>query len=207
LTIYRQVCILTISIIWMQKNTGEAMNQTTLRLQAISPEEAKGELVEVYQSIQGMLGMVPNLFQTIAIQPKALQTFLRFSGELKKGLLSGGEHESIALTVAEFNQCHYCLAAHTTLGKMRKLSDDEMISNRKGTSLETKKQALVQFVHETLAKKGNVSDETFQYLIDAGYDRAVIPEIFLSITENIFTNYFNNFNGTTIDFPEVKKLS
>ena len=41
----------------------------------------------------------------------------------------------------------------------------------------------------------------------AGYGDAEIAEVVAHVTLNVFTNYFNNVAGTTIDFPKAPALS
>lgn len=176
------------------------------RITPIEVNKATGQLSEMYGAIKAGLGSVPNMFQALGVSPRALSGFLGLGASLKGGLLSPSEVESIALAVAEANGCEYCLAAHSTLGKMRGIKDDEIIRNRKGHSDDSKRQALLALVGEIVKSKGRVSDQTFNAFISAGYTEAHVPEVLVVVVENIFTNYFNNLNGTTVDFPAASKL-
>ena len=176
------------------------------RIQQIPFEQATGERAEVYSAIKGMLGKVPNLFQAIGSSPRALKTFLGIGGGLRGGLLSGAEQEAIALTVAQANGCDYCLAAHTVLGKMNGIKEDEILLNRQAQSEDEKRSALLQLSAEIVAKRGNISDTTYNNFINAGFTEAHIPEVLLSVVQNIFTNYFNNLNRTEVDFPTAPGL-
>lgn len=175
------------------------------RIKATTPEQATGQTAELYKAIKGQLGSVPNLFQALGQTPLVLQTYLGLSGAQTS--LSGAEKELIALVVAEANGCEYCLAAHTALGKMNKLSESEIIAARKGDSLDSKRDALLKLTQEIVAKRGNISDQNFASFIAAGYSEKQIPEIVLAVSQNVFTNYLNNINHTEIDFPRAEKLS
>ena len=54
--------------------------------------------------------------------------------------------ERVALAVAEFNGCNYCLSAHTYLGtNLAKLDAAEIAANRAGFSNDAKADAAVRF--------------------------------------------------------------
>lgn len=176
------------------------------RLSKVTPEQAEGKTAELYGAIKASLGGVPNLFQGLGTNARALEVFLGIGGGLRGGALSNREQESIALAVAQRNTCDYCLAANTVLGKMGGLSEAEMLANRQGGSEDQKKNALLKFVGEVVEKKGNVSDETLKAFRAAGYSDAHVGEILLSVVQNIYTNYYNNLNRTEVDFPAAPKL-
>lgn len=176
------------------------------RIEPISFERATGERANLYTGIRDLLGKVPNLYQSIAASTRALRTFLGISQGLRGGLFSNAEREAVALTVAELNGCDYCLAAHTTLGAMVRINPDEIIENRKAQSSDPKRNALLKLTAEFVRERGRVSDDTFKNFKAAGFTEAHIPELLLIVAENIYTNYFNNFNRTEIDFPKVKKI-
>lgn len=92
------------------------------------------------------LGSVPNLFRAIANSPQALEGYFGFNGALAKGKLDAKTRERLALTVAEINDCGYCLSAHTYMGKnLAKLDDAEIAANREGPSNDAKADAAVRF--------------------------------------------------------------
>lgn len=174
------------------------------RIKPVTVDKATGQTAQLYTAIKGQLGSVPNLFQAMGQTPKVLETYLGLSGAQES--LSGAEKELIALVVSQANDCEYCLAAHTVLGKMNKLSGSEIIAARKGQSTDSKRSALLNLTHQIVIKKGNISDEVFGSFIAAGYSASQIPEIVLAISQNIFTNYLNNINYTEIDFPRAEKI-
>ncbi len=174
------------------------------RIKPVTVAQANGQTAQLYLAIKGQLGSVPNLFQAMGSTPKVLESYLGLSGAQES--LSGAEKELIALAVSEYNSCGYCLAAHTALGKMNSLTEDEMISARKGQSKDTKRNALLALTKEIMSKKGSISDEVFNSFVSAGYNSSQVPEVVLAITQNIFTNYLNNVNHTEIDFPIAPKI-
>jgi uncharacterized peroxidase-related enzyme len=163
--------------------------------------EASRPLLE---AVGKLLGVVPNLFRMVSNSPAALEGYVGVVGALAKGTLPAPTHERIALTVAEFNECDYCLSAHTYLGKnVAKLDDTEMAFNRSGTSKDPKADAAVRFARSVLESRGHVSDEQVRAIKSAGYTDAQVVEIVQHVALNVWTNYVNNVAQTTIDFPVV----
>jgi uncharacterized peroxidase-related enzyme len=166
----------------------------------VAPEASRPLL----EAVGKQLGVVPNLFRMVSNSRAALEGYVGLIGALAKGTLPAATHERIALAVAEFNECDYCLSAHTYLGKnVAKLGDVEMAANRSGKSQEPKADAALRFAREVLQHRGRVSDEDVRAIKNAGYTDAQIVEIVQHVALNIWTNYVNNVAQTTIDFPVV----
>lgn len=159
-------------------------------------------------AVEKQLGVVPNLFRVVANSPAALQGYLDLSGALGKGSLPAQTRERIALAVAEVNGCHYCLSAHTYLGRnLAKLDDAEMLANRRGTSHDAKADAAVRFAVKVATARGHVADGDVQALRAAGYDAGQIVEIVMHVALNTWTNYINEVAQTEIDFPVAQALA
>lgn len=164
-----------------------------------APEGSKSGLAAVHSQ----LGVVPNLFRLIGTSPAVLTGFLSFSGALKK-TLDVKTRERIALAVAQANGCDYCLSAHTFLGlNVAKLSPDEIVRNRNGTSNDAKANAAVAFAYKVTKQRGHVSDEDLAEVRLAEFGDREIVEIIAVVAENCFTNFLNEVAKTDIDFPVV----
>ena len=133
------------------------------------------------------LGVVPNLMKLLGQSPAALEGYLSLSGALDKGVLNAKLRESLALAVAEFNGCDYCLAAHSYIGKnLVKLSDDEIAQARDGRATDARNDAALRA---------------------AGFSDAETVEIVLHVALNVLTNYVNNVAHTDVDFPRVSAFT
>jgi len=153
-------------------------------------------------AVKAQLGSVPNLFRVVGNSPAALNGYLGLNGALAKGSLDGKTRERIALAVAQFNNCGYCLAAHTYLGeKVAKLDPAEMIENRAGGSFDPKGAAAVRFAVAVPEARGHVTNGEVDAVKAAGYSDADIVEIVLHVALNTLTNYVNEVAQTAIDFP------
>lgn len=153
-------------------------------------------------AVNKQLGVVPNLMKMLGNSPAALGGFLGLSGELGKSALGAKNGARIALAIAEFNRCEYCLAAHTYLGRnLAKLDDGEMAANRGGTSADAKAAAAVRFAVQVARERGGVSDADVQAVKEAGYGNAEVIEIVVHVALNVLTNYVNRVAQTEVDFP------
>ncbi|MFC3093947.1 carboxymuconolactone decarboxylase family protein [Alteromonas sediminis] len=166
-----------------------------------APEQSQSML----EAVEQQLGVVPNLFRLVSINPAALEGYLGLSGALGKGSLSVALREGIALAVAEVNKCEYCLSAHTYLAKaLAKLDEAEITANRKALSKDEKTRQALQFAIDVSLKRGQVSDASVANIKAAGFGDSEIIEIILNVTLNIWTNAVNNVAQTEVDFPLVQ---
>ncbi len=173
------------------------------RLNAIDPQEATGKAKELLDGVKAKIGKAPNLIRTFANSPAALEAYLNFSGALGGGVLSAKLREQIALTVADANACEYCLSAHTAIGKMVGLDENELAASRHAGSSDPKTDAALKFAHQLVVKRGELLDSEIAAVRAAGYNDGEITEIIANVALNIFTNYFNHVAQTVVDFPKV----
>jgi uncharacterized peroxidase-related enzyme len=158
-------------------------------------------------AVEGQLGVVPNLFSVLAKSPAALEGFLGLHGSLSK-TLDVGTRESIALAVAEFNGCDYCLSAHAYLGQnLAKLDEEEVLLNRQGRSRKPRTEAALAFAMAVASKRGGVSDSDVAALRVAGFSDAEAVELVAHVALNVFTNYVNKVAETPVDFPIVEAIA
>jgi uncharacterized peroxidase-related enzyme len=174
------------------------------RLQALSPENATGKTKELFNAIQGKLGMVPNMMRTMGNSSAVLEGYLNLSGALSHGTLGAKTGELIALAVAESNTCDYCLSAHSFIGeKLVGIDTPSLTSAREGKSNNAKTEAALKFSQVLVSKRGSVTDADVSAVKAAGFTEGEVGEIVAHVALNIFTNYLNKTANTAIDFPVV----
>jgi len=167
-------------------------------------EAAPAGAQPLLQNVKKQIGMVPNMFRVIGNSPAALEGYLGLNGALAKGSLEPPTRERIAVALAEFNNCDYCLSAHSYLGKgLAKLSDAEIEANRDGGSTDKKADAAVRFAVKVAETRGHPSEEDVAAVKQAGYSDAQVMEIVLHVALNTLTNYVNETVKTEIDWPLV----
>jgi uncharacterized peroxidase-related enzyme len=174
------------------------------RIPQIDPNQAPKAVADTLDAVKAKLGVVPNIFKTMAHSPAVLNGYLGLSGAIGSGKLSAALREQIALAVAGQNGCDYCASAHTALGKMAGLTAEEIKRNLTGRASDPKAQAAVTFSREIVASRGLVSDAELASVRAAGFSDEEVLEILGNVVVNIFTNYFNHLAATDIDFPKVE---
>ena len=173
------------------------------RINQIDTSAASAETAKLLADVKSGMGMVPNIISTMANSKILLEAYLGLSGTLSGGTLSQVLSEQIALAVAGANQCDYCASAHTALGTMAGISEDELADNLRGGSSDPKTKLVLDFVGEIVRTQGRISDTSLVLMHSNGFSDEEILEIFGHVMLNIFTNYFNHLVGTEIDFPVV----
>ncbi|WP_395701736.1 carboxymuconolactone decarboxylase family protein [Aquabacterium sp.] len=174
------------------------------RLAIPTVEQAPQAAQPLLAAVQRQLGVVPNLMKLVSHTPAGLEGYLSLNGALAKGRLNAGLRERIALLVAEYNGCDYCLSVHSYLGKnLVKLADAEIDAARDAHSADPRTDAALRFARRVTELRGRVSDADLQAVRAAGFDEAEVLEIVLNVSVNVLTNYVNNVAHTDIDFPAV----
>jgi AhpD family alkylhydroperoxidase len=158
---------------------------------------------EIFDQLKNGLGMVPNLYAVMALSDTALGNYLAFQNA--KNSFSNKEKQAVNLVVSQVNECHYCQSAHTLLGTMNGLSEEQTIEIRKGNaSFDNKLNALVVLAKEIAAKKGFATTETIDAFINAGYTKGQAVELVFLVAEKTAMNYVHALTKVDIDFPLAK---
>lgn len=173
------------------------------RINALTANEA-GAATDTLNSLQKNIGMLPNIYASLAHSPVALNALLGFNTALGEGVLDAGLREQIALAVAGENSCDYCASAHTLLAKAAGVSDVEATNNLVAQSDDPRTAAILKFAKQIVVNRGFATDAEVAALRDAGINDAEFVEILAHVGINLFANYFNNVVQTDIDFPVVK---
>lgn len=177
------------------------------RIAIPTAEQTPAASLPLLEAVNKQLGIVPNLMKVVGNSPAALEGYLSLNGALSKGMIGNKTGERIALAVAEFNRCSYCLSAHSYLASnLAKLDADEIDANRHGRSNDPKAAAAVNFATQVVAARGHVSDADVVAVKAAGFGNGEIMEIVLHVALNTLTNYVNEVAKTDVDFPIVSPL-
>lgn len=177
------------------------------RIQLLEEENASETLAATYDAVKKKLGLVPNMVKALGNSPAALDGYLGLSGAVSGGTLRPAIREKIALRVAEINDCSYCLSAHTAIGGMLKIPAEDLLAAREGDSPDPREKAILDLVQAALETRGAVPDETYESVKAAGVTDAEAIEVVANIAVNLYTNFFNRFAQTEIDFPKVEARS
>jgi len=172
-------------------------------LKPVDPKTADGKTRAAIEAAQKAFGMLPNIARIMANSPAVVQGWLDFNAALNAAAIPAKVRELIAVAVAEANRCEYCLSAHTAIGKMVGLDDNELLTARQFQSKDPKIDAALQFAHDIVVRRGELAAADVERVRQAGYADGEIVEIIAVVCLTIFTNYFNHIAKTEVDFPRV----
>ena len=176
------------------------------RIAPLTDDQATGQAAELFSAITSKVGKVPNLYRTLGQAPSVLAGLLQLGEALDGGSLSAPVKEQIALRVGNRNGCDYCQSAHTAIGKMVGLSEEQTIAARQGQANDDKAQAILALTDAILEREGFVTDDQLAAVHDAGLTDAEVLEVTGQVIKNFFTNFVNHIAQTEVDFPAIKEL-
>ncbi|MGE3151983.1 MAG: carboxymuconolactone decarboxylase family protein [Nitrospiraceae bacterium] len=173
------------------------------RIAHLDPATTNGPAKQLFDAVQAKLGAVPNLFRVLGNSPAALNGFLSLNGTLASGTFPAKLREQIALTVAETNQCAYCLSAHAFVGGRLGLSTQDIADARQADATDKRTDAILKLAQSIVVQRGELGATGLDQARAAGLTDGDIVETVAHVALNIFSNYLNHIAGTVIDFPEV----
>jgi len=168
-------------------------------------EEVNPTNQAIFDNLKNQLGFVPNLYATYALSEHALSNYLALSGA--KTSLSNKEKEVVNLAVSQVNECDYCLAAHTAIGKMNGFNDEQMLEFRAGyASSDNKFDALAKLAKNITENRGKTNPEIVDNFLQAGYTKENLVDAISLVGEKTISNYLHSTTNIPIDFPVAPEL-
>ncbi|TDV23317.1 alkylhydroperoxidase family enzyme [Paraburkholderia caballeronis] len=145
-------------------------------------------------------GFVPNLQSYMAEAPELLAGYSALWDLFSKSTLTAHEQQVVYLTANFENDCHYCMAGHSTLAKMIKMDEGVIAALRAGTPLpDAKLEALHRFTTLVVRERGFVPDADVDAFLAAGYTRRNVLEVILGVATKVMSNYTNHIVHTPYD--------
>ena len=124
-----------------------------------------------------------------------------------KSSLNAKEREVINLVASQVNECRYCLAAHTAIGKMVGFTDAQIIEIRKGrATFDSKLNALATVVRALAVNRGKADSSALDGFYGAGYNEGNLVDAIVIIGDKTITNYLHGATQVPVDFPEAPAL-
>jgi uncharacterized peroxidase-related enzyme len=155
---------------------------------------------EILNDGQKAWGFVPNLHRVLAESPAALEAYVTLWGIAEKTGFSPVERNVAYLSIIYENECVYCMAGHTNLSRMAKVSDQTIAAVREGRPIpDAKLEALRRFAALVTRKRGAVSQADVEAFKAAGYDNQAILDLLVLAAAKLISNYTNHLAQTPLD--------
>lgn len=179
------------------------------RLPIHSVDSAPEPSRDALKALEAKVGKVLNIYGGMAHSPAVLNAYVALNATITEhSSLDAATREAIALAVGAANDCSYCQAAHTMVGRGAGLSDDQMLQIRRGdVEGDGRLAAIVAVAREAATDVGSVSDTTWRAALDAGWFDTEVADAFASVAANLFTNYFNHFAAIELDLPAAPDIT
>ena len=163
-------------------------------------ETAQAPAAEMLGDIEKAYGFIPNLYGVFAESPAALRAYITLGKIFDESSFSATERQLIILAASRFNECNYCVAAHTVVAGMQKVPADVIEAIREDRAIsDDRLEALRTFVTVAVEKRGWVSDDDMSAFLAAGFVRAQILEVIVGISFKTLSNYTNHIADTPLD--------
>ena len=165
-----------------------------------SKETAPTESAELLATAEKAYGFIPNLLGVMAESPAAIKAYLTIGKIFDESSFSATERQVVILTASRFNECHYCVAAHSVVAGMQKVPADVIKAIRNDQAIDDDKlEALRVFTTSVVEKRGWLSDDDIVSFQAAGYNKAQILEVILGLSFKTLSNYINHLADTPLD--------
>lgn len=159
----------------------------------------------LFEQLEKNIGMVPNLYATFAHSEHALGSYLTLQNAGSS--VSGKAREVVNLVVSQVNNCEYCLAAHTMIGKMHGFSDEQILEIRSGKAgFDPKLDALARLTRNIVLQRGHADQALVDAFFAAGWSKANLVDLVVTIGDKTVSNYLHGTTRVPLDFPPAPEL-
>jgi alkylhydroperoxidase family enzyme len=163
-------------------------------------DTAPAESQPILAAVKGAFGFVPNLQGHMAESPELLAGYSQLWDLFGKSTLTAHEQQVVYLTSNFENNCHYCMAGHTTLAKMIEMPADVIDALRAGSVIpDARLEALHVFTTAVVRERGFVGDAGVDAFLAAGFTRRNVLEVVLGVATKVMSNYTNHLVHTQLD--------
>lgn len=163
-------------------------------------ETAPAASKPVLEAVQKAFSFVPNLQGNMAESPELLAGYSQLWDLFGKSTLTPHEQQVVYLTSNFENNCHYCMAGHTTLAKMIEMAPEVIAALRAGSALpDARLEALHVFTTAVVRDRGFVNDAGVEAFLAAGFTRRNVLEVVLGVATKVMSNYTNHLVHTQLD--------
>jgi len=156
-------------------------------------ENATGEVKEIFEEIQSMIGMLPNGIRVWSVSPEEFK--LQWSA-IKKGFSKDAETVKLAAIIrylmSNENECTYCIGFNGgMLMNMHSMSEDELLAMKKDPStapLGEKNKALLLFAMKSVKDADSVTADDIEALKKLGISEEEMFDIVKSASHMFVVN-------------------
>ena len=155
---------------------------------------------ELLEQVKQNYGFIHNLIGNMAEAPATAKAYIALGALVGETSFSEAEQQVILLSVSRYNECAYCVGAHSAIALMNRVPADVVESIRSDKAIsDPKLEALRLFTTRVVDQRGILSDDDTAHFIAAGFTQQQILEVVLGVAMKTISNYTNHIAGTELD--------
>ena len=155
---------------------------------------------EALQGAETAFGFIPNLLGVFAESPAVLEAYLHLGKLLGKTSFSETEQQVALLAISRFNDCRYCVAAHSAIAGMQRVSPAVVNAIREDRPIDDSRlETLRAFTTAMVEKRGWVTAAEVDNFLAAGFTKANVLDVVLAVSFKTLSNYTNHVAATPLD--------
>lgn len=161
-----------------------------------APDAARPTLTSIAKGF----GFLPAPAALMAESPELLQAFTRSNALFDRTTLTPLERETLVLTIATRNECHVCVALHSSALTRSGAPADLIDALREQRPLEDSRlEALRMFTLAVLDSAGAVEDSALQAFLGRGFTDRNALEVVLGIGVYTLSTFANRMTAAPLD--------
>jgi alkylhydroperoxidase family enzyme len=168
--------------------------------QVHTKETASPPAADILANAEKSFGFIPNLLGVMAESPVMLKAYLALGKIFDETSFTPTERQVVILTASRFNDCRYCMAAHSVVAGMQNIPADVVDAIRNDLPIaDGRLETLRQTVTTAIDQRGWLSEDDQDAFLAAGYTRAQLFEVILGISYKTLSNYVNHIADAPLD--------
>ena len=168
--------------------------------QVHTKESASSASAELLGNAEKSYGFIPNLLGVMAESPALLKAYMAIGKIFDETSFSPTERQVVILTASRFNECRYCMAAHSVVAGMQKIPADVIEAIRSDEPIvDARLETLRKTVALLVEQRGWLSEEDTAYFFAAGFTKAQLLEVIIGISYKTLSNYVNKVAEAPLD--------
>lgn len=172
-----------------------------MQYELFTPQTASDNAGVLLDGVQKKMGgLLPNLYRQMAVAPIVLEAYLTLTDLLAKSSFTPAEQQLILLTASARNGCRYCVAAHSSGGRMAKLDKEAIEAVRAGKpAADAKLEALRRFTEHMIETRGKADSAEIDGFVAAGFTHKQVAELLVGLAMKTLSNSFSRLAETPLD--------
>jgi uncharacterized peroxidase-related enzyme len=172
------------------------MSKFDIHTHETAPEKSR----PLMRGVEKAFGFVPNVSAVLAESPPTLNAYMTLSKIFDETSFTPAERQVVILAINEYNECHYCVAAHSVIADMHGVPDDAVEAIREGHPIADRRlEALRDFTRKIVDRRGWVDEAEIEAFMAAGFERHQVLEVILGVAMKTISNYANHIADTPLD--------